>query len=166
RFRSSLRAQLNKIEKTLRPIKVEVELVPQSVRDVRDELEDVIDDFDGRNIEFDAELSEAARRLTQAQLARLARPRDVPLIPRVAKAAVTLSALSGARVLSDYVERFTRSLLRLDKNIPILAAAAEALGLLGAMALAGSSNVFALSASLAQIGGAALALPGILGGFA
>src|SRR5690606_37901444 len=108
---------------------------------------------------------------TQAQLARLARPRDVPLIPRVskiaaAKAAATLAALSGARVLSDYVERFTRSLLRLDKNIPILAAAAEALGLLGAMALAGSSNLFALSASLAQIGGAALALPGILGGFA
>src|SRR5690606_30426868 len=100
-----------------------------------------------------------------------ARPRDVPLIPRVskvaaAKAAAALAALSGYRVLSDYVERFTRSLLRLDKNIPILAAAAEAIGLLGAMGLAGSSNLFALSASLAQIGGAALALPGILGGFA
>src|SRR5690606_23687308 len=54
----------------------------------------------------------------------------------------------------------------LDKNIPLIAAAANAIGALGVAGLAAGSNLFALSASLAQIALAGLALPGILGGLA
>src|SRR5690606_33799025 len=54
----------------------------------------------------------------------------------------------------------------LDRNIPMLTIMGNAIGALGAWGLTAASNLFALSASLAQISGAALALPGIFAGLA
>lgn len=117
------------------------------------------------------ELSKTAARALQAQLAVLTRPRDVSIVPRIktsALAAVSsaLSAMSGARVLGDTIERITDSLSNLDRAVPKISAISTALVGLSGVALSSASNLLALGQSIASIGGLALAIPGTLGGIA
>ena len=106
-----------------------------------------------------------------ARLAFLTRPRTVPIIPvlnsfATAKVAAALAALSGARVLVRTFERLSEVFRNLDRSLPIIGSIAEAVAGLAGYAIAAASNLFALSSSLASIGGAAFALPGIFGGIA
>jgi hypothetical protein len=81
----------------------------------------------------------------------------VSIIPQlnnaaVAKVATALAALSGIRVLNNLFEKFGNILKNLDKSVPIIGSLASAVAGLASAGLAGASNLFALSASLAQIG--------------
>ncbi|PSL04137.1 phage-related protein [Haloactinopolyspora alba] len=163
-----LRQQVDELVEK-KTIEFEIARDQGSLNDFRDQLDELIEEYEGEQIELEPDVADPAYREAQAELAYLSRSRVVELIPRVSqaaalRAATSLSALSGFRVLGDYVQRLNRQILNLDKSIPILAQAALAIGTLGAAGLAGASNLFALSASLAQISGVALALPGIFAG--
>ncbi|NUL43740.1 hypothetical protein F7P69_00795 [Cellulosimicrobium funkei] len=85
---------------------------------------------------------------------------------QVVKLTNALKQMSGVRILSDATQNVGQFLGNLDRTIPRLATMSTGVLTLGSAALAGTSNVLALGASLSSVAGAALALPGILAGFA
>ncbi|MGW7434725.1 hypothetical protein [Streptomyces sp. NPDC054849] len=138
---------------------------------VEREIDDLQDKIDGLKAEIEPETSKSAIAAVVATMARLARDRVVNLFPKVslsaaATATAMLQALSGARVLGNLFEKLGNTLKNLDKNVPIIGTLATAIAGLAGWGLAATSNLFALSSSLAQIGATSLALPGILGGMA
>src|SRR5699024_3626360 len=132
------------------------------------EIEHLRDKYDGDDIEFDIQVASLKARL---ELARVARARNCTLLVNVSKksmmaVATTLAALSGARLVGDQLDRVWQRLKNIDKSIPFLSALTSAfLGLAAAIG-ASWSNLSAMVASLMQIFPAALALPGLAGGFA
>jgi len=140
----------------------------EALRKVRDTLDDLVDDYDGKNIELQAGVDSLVAR---AELARVSRDRLVALHIQVSKASLakaeaTLAALSGLRLLGSTLDNLSDMFKNLDKNIPIIGTIAEAVIGLSAWLLAAASNTFTLARGLAQIGGLALTLPGIVGGLA
>lgn len=137
--------------------------------DARDRLNRWRDSVSPLEIALQPDVSSAASALASARLALLTRPRTVSIIPEVnspalAAAATSIAALSGARFLSTYFDDMARALGRLDESVPVLGSLALAMAGLAGFGITAVSNLFALISSLAQIGPAALALPGIVGG--
>ncbi|XVV02761.1 hypothetical protein ACQPW3_36240 [Actinosynnema sp. CA-248983] len=164
-----IEAHAEKIEQLKAQIKPELD--PVARRKLEREIEDIEDRIDGLTAEIHTDVDAAAEKATKAKLATLARARRVEIIVDLNKAAAArvsaaLAALSGARVAGNWIRRLGEALSNLDKSVPIIGSIALAVAGLAGWALTAASNLFALSASLAQIGGAALALPGILGGIA
>ncbi|AKY03701.1 tail length tape measure protein [Streptomyces phage Lannister] len=169
------KADQRKIKLTLDGINVksdvELELNRQSADRVKDEINDWVKDISPIKIQVEPDFSSAGAALTNARLAVLTRPRTVSIVPKLNEAALagvvtSLAALSGMRVINNLFTKFGNILKNLDKNVPIIGTIATAIAGLGAWGLSAASNLFALSASLAQIGAVGLTLPGILGGFA
>jgi phage-related protein len=151
--------------------KVTPELNAMEKRKVEREMEELQDKIKTLKSTIEPRVSRPGILGTVAHLALLARDRYVELIPRVkvsaaATAAAMLQALSGARVLGDMFERLGNSIKNLDRNAPIIGTLATAIAGLSSWGIAAASNLFTMSASLAQIGATSLALPGILGGIA
>ncbi|MGW8953502.1 phage tail protein [Streptomyces sp. NPDC055709] len=143
----------------------------QSLDDMTDQLKDWRDRNSPLKIQIEPDVAAAASAMTSGRLAVLTRPRTVSIIPEInnaamAKVATAIAALSGLRVVNNLFEKFGNILKNLDKSVPIIGSLASAIAGLAALALTSASNLFALSASLAQIGATALTMPGILGGFA
>ncbi|WNV90315.1 hypothetical protein [Umezawaea sp. Da 62-37] len=150
---------------------IKPELDPISRRKLEREIEEIEDRISGLTAEIHTDVNALSQKATQAKLAALARARRVQIIVEMNRAAASrvtaaLAALSGARVATNWIRNLGEALSNLDKNVPIIGSIALAVAGLGGWALTAVSNLFALSASLAQIGGAGLALPGILGGIA
>lgn len=106
-----------------------------------------------------------------AKLGALARPRVAVINPVVnasaaAAATSTLATLSGGRVLGDAVSGVKNFAANLDRLTPRIAATSAGLASLSAVGLVSAQNLVTVGASLASIGTAALALPGIFAGFA
>ncbi|MEU7030046.1 hypothetical protein AB0A60_25615 [Streptomyces sp. NPDC046275] len=151
--------------------KVTPELDALEKRKVERDIEDLQEKIDGLKAKIEPEVSRAGIMATLGHLAVLSRDRFVELIPRVklsaaATATAMLQALSGARVLGDMFERLGNSIKNLDRNAPIIGTLATAVAGLSSWGISAASNLFTMSASLAQIGATSLALPGILGGMA
>ena len=145
-----------------------IEEYKERVRRLKDWTEDEFDDIKAN---LDPEVSEAWYRRAQSRLAWLARTRIVTLIPQVsragaAKAAAALAALTGARMLSETIKNLRDFFKDIDKNLPKIALMATGFLNLASAIIAGSSNLFSLSSSLAQMVPALLVLPGLLGGMA
>lgn len=152
-------------------IAVRVELDKANLERVERDLKRWARDVSPLEVEVIPSMLAGAGSAIATRLAFLTRPRIVQIIPvlnnaAASKVATALAALSGARLVARTFERINDSLKNLDKYIPIVSAIGLGINLLGAAALTGSSNLFALASSLAQIGLAGLALPGILGGIA
>ncbi|MFE9924264.1 hypothetical protein ACFYQA_22580 [Streptomyces sp. NPDC005774] len=150
---------------------MKLKISDESLRDMTEQLKDWRDDNSPLKIKIEPDLSAIAGAATSARLAFLTRPRTVPIIPMLnegamAKVAAGIAALSGLRVVDNLFEKFSRTIKNLDKNVPIIGTLATAIAGLAGWAISATSNLFALSASLAQIGAVSLTLPGILGGFA
>jgi phage-related protein len=150
---------------------IHLKISDQSLREMTHQLNNWRDDNSPLKIKIEPDMSSLSGAATSARLAVLTRPRTVSIIPQlnnaaVAKVATALAALSGVRVLNNLFEKFGDILKNLDKSVPIIGSLASAVAGLAGMALAGASNLFALSASLAQIGPTVALLPGLLGGFA
>lgn len=161
-------------------VKIRTELAVAELRaeldeDSLDDVEDQIDRWRRRHspikleVQFDFAHARAAE--ISGRLALLTRPRRVNIIPTldngaVAAVATGLAALSGLRVLDDVFDGIWNFLKRIDQMTPMIGSLAAAIMGLSGAGLAGASNLAALSVSLAQIGPAALLLPGILGGLA
>ncbi|MGW4158696.1 hypothetical protein [Streptomyces sp. NPDC004788] len=151
--------------------KITPELDAVARRKVEREIDDLQDKIDGLKAEIEPETSKGAVAGVVAAMARLTRDRVVNVFPKVAlsayaTAAAMLKSLSGAGLIGETFEKLGNVLKDLDKKVPIVGTLASAIAGLSAWAIAGASNLFALSASLAQIGATSLALPGILGGMA
>ncbi|MGW6006210.1 hypothetical protein ACWFNS_04725 [Oerskovia enterophila] len=149
-------------------IKILAGLDQEHLKEVRHELDDLVDDFDGKKVELQAAVDSLVAR---AELARVSRDRFATIHVQVsksslAKAETALAALSGLRFLGSTLDHLSRLFRNLDKNVPLIGTLAEAVMGLSAWLLAAASNSFALARDLAQLGGLALTLPGILGGIA
>ena len=167
-FKKTLQGQLKKIEKQLGPITLDLDFDKNKVKRDIDDLKRDVDDIDST---IRPSVSQTFRRQAQAILGVLARDRVVNLVPKVSKraaasAAASLAALSGARSLTKTLDSLFDSLKNLDKNVPIIGTISLAIAGLSSWAATAVSNLFALSSSLAQIGPAALLLPGLFGGLA
>ncbi|MEU5403711.1 hypothetical protein ABZ348_30970 [Streptomyces sp. NPDC005963] len=150
---------------------VDLEINQQSLDKMSDQLKEWRDKNSPQKIDLELNWPAGAGAAINARLASLTRPRTVSIIPRlnnaaVAQVAASLAALSGIRVLNNMFTKFGDILKNLDKSVPIIGTLATAIAGLAGWGLSASSNLFALSASLAQIGAVSLTLPGILGGFA
>ncbi|AUG87203.1 tail length tape measure protein [Streptomyces phage Omar] len=150
---------------------IKLRISDESLRDMTDQLKDWRDRNSPQKIKIEPDFSAFGSAAVNARLAMLTRPRTVSIVPTlnnaaVAKVATALAALSGIRVLNNLFTRFRDILSNLDKNVPVIGSLAMAVAGLASAGLAGASNLFALSASLAQIGPTVALLPGLLGGFA
>ncbi|SNS50515.1 hypothetical protein [Actinacidiphila glaucinigra] len=151
--------------------KITPELDALAKRDVERDIDDLQDRIDKLKSDIEPEVSRTGIAAVLAHMAALTRDRIVDLIPRVklsaaAAAVATLKALSGARVLGDLFRNLWDSIKNLDKAAPIIGSLATAILGLGGSGIAATSNLAALSASLASIAPTALLLPGLFGGIA
>lgn len=149
-------------------IKILAGLDQEHLKEARHELNELVDDFDGTKVELQAAVDSIVAR---AELARVSRDRFAAIHVQVSKASLAkaeavLASLSGLRMLGNTLDNLWNAFKNLDKNIPLVGTLAEAVMGLSAWLLAAASNTFALARSLAQIGGLALTLPGIMGGMA
>lgn len=147
------------------------EMSARDKHEVEKQIDDLKDKVDKIKSEIQPEVNKGALLNAATHLAIVSRDRVVNLVPKVsmsasAAAVTALKALSGARVISEMFEGLGNMLKNLDKNIPIIGSLAAAVAGLAGWLLTAGSNMFALAQSLAQIGPAALALPGIFGGLA
>lgn len=136
--------------------------VLRQIQDLRDKVEDM-------KATIHPDLDGPAALALSARLAVLARDRFVEYVPRVNKAAaaavgMALARMSGARLIGGYMEDIYRGIIQFDKAIPKIIGLSLAVAGLSATGIAATSNLAALSASLASIAPAALALPGIFAG--
>jgi phage-related protein len=170
-FDGKLKSRKLKINADLVASVVDLELSQESKQQVAKELRDFQRDHSPIKINVSLNFVNGSLALSRARLDFLARPRTVQLFPVVnslaaSKAATALAALSGARAVGTILDDIGTALGKLDKNLPLIGSLALAIAGLGGYALTAASNLFALSSSLAQIGPAALVLPGIFGGLA
>ena len=132
------------------------------------------EDMDDTEVDIKPVLDESAHRIAWVRLKTLARDRIATIYVHVNGASRRLAAnalksiygMSGLRSGVNLIKNFGRYMRDLDKHIP-------ALGMIGTAAVSAVSGVAALVGSVAHLAnelvrmsGAALALPGILGGFA
>ena len=151
--------------------KVELELDRPSADKTEHDIKDWLNDISPLEVKVEPEWSSTAATVVRTRLATLTRPRTVQILPilnegAVAKVATALAALSGARVLNNIFKRLKNTLMHLDESVPIIGTLSTAIAGLAGWGLSAASTLFALSSSLAQIGPAALLLPGLFGGIA
>lgn len=106
-----------------------------------------------------------------AELDVLTHPRDVSIRPdldqgAMAKVLLGIGMLSGGRVYAMKMEGVAELAGSLDVLVPKVAAASLGIAGLAAVALASTGSILSLAGNIAVMSGAALALPGILGGMA
>lgn len=144
------------------------ELDRQSLKDIEDKLRKWRDKMSPIKIQVKPELAVGSTTWVEKRMDYLTRPRSIPVIPYLSNSGVAkfmgqwgtfIATLSGGRVLKSLLGDIADFAKRLDKLAPKIGAVG--LGILGLMgyALSAASNLFALSASLAQIGATAFTLP-------
>lgn len=172
-FRRKAKNQIDRIEKNLGQIKVGLDR--QSMNHVENQLKRWADGISPLEVLVRPKLQVGSTTWTERRLEYLTRPRMVPLVPYLKRSAVTrvaagigsmVAAASGGRVLTNWLENLWRAFKNLDKAVPIIGGIASAIAGLGAVGITAVSNLAALSVTLAQIGAAGLALPGLFAGMA
>ena len=183
-FRPTLQADLDKIERGLQ-VQVKAVLDDDQLRaqvarlqQTRIELQADVDTARVRQ-----QISSASRsggevrlpvqldglRVVKFELIRLATNRVVDLVVRVNKASLlaagsALASLSGGKSAVGYLTQIGSALGGLDKSLPRIALVATSVASIGAAGLASVSGTLSLASSLVAVGGAGIALPGILAG--
>ena len=144
------------------------------LREIKHRFDRIAKEMDDTEVDLKPVLDESSYRTTWARLKWLTRDRFATIHVRVNKASLrtatnvmrALYGMSGARTSVNFIKDFGRYLRDIDRHIP-------ALGMIGTLAVSAVGGVTALVGSVAHLanefvrmGGAALALPGILGGLA
>jgi phage-related protein len=150
---------------------VKLKISDESLRKMSDQLNDWRDHHSPLKIKIEPDVAASSSLATSARLGVLTRPRTVSIIPKlneaaVAKVGTALAMLSGARVLNKLFSELGETLMNLDRSVPVIGTLAAAIAGVAGFALSAASNLFSLSASLAQIGPTVALLPGLIGGFA
>jgi phage-related protein len=161
-----LKSKIEKLFEKQEALKLQVQ--PDLSDREKHELQREIEEIDA---EIEVSLAQFSKRVTQAELQVLARKRKVELTPvlnqaAASKVAASLAALSGGRALNNIGTDVADWIGGLDEAIPKIATATLLIGNLASVGLTSTANIASLAASLATVGQAGLALPGILGGIA
>jgi len=148
---------------------IKLELDQANLDKVKKDLEHWRDKVSPLKVEVKLDIANGTGAAMSARLQVLTRPRTVPILPEldnasVAKVGTALAALSGARVLTNIFEDLGNAIRNLDKSVPLIGSLALAVAGLAGWGLSAASNLAALSASLAQIGLAAAAMPALFAG--
>lgn len=171
-FREKTANDLRRVEKQLGNVQVDV--IPNLDKSTKDrvgaELKAWAKDLN-LIVKVDLDLNDRDIADSVVALEALTKKRSVKIAPEldngaVAKVATALAAMSGLRYTQQLFHEFRQELLNIDKAVPKIGLVSHAIAGLGAWALGVSGNLFSLSSSIAQMGQAGLALPGILGGIA
>ena len=154
--------------------KLNTEEFEDDLREIKHRFDRIAEEMDDTEVDLKPVLDESSYRTAWARLKWLTRDRFTTIHVRVNKASLraatnamkALYGMSGARTGVDFIKDFGRYLRDIDKHIP-------ALGMIGTLAVSAVGGVTALVGSVAhlanefvRLSGAALALPGIMGGFA
>jgi phage-related protein len=166
-----LRAQLEaKLKEIADHQSVLVPATPEAGAAWRRELQRLRDELEGLNPEVTVNVDADTAR-ARTSLARLARDRVATVNVQVSKSSIaavssTLAGLSGMRLMQQKAKALGDTLTNFDKAIPGIALTTTKIAAIGAVSLSSLSGVLSLGTGLLQIGGAGLALPGILAGAA
>ena len=154
--------------------RIDTEEFEDDLRELKHRFNRIVEEMDDSEVDVKPVLDESSLRSTWARLKWLTRDRFATIHVKVNKQSMRLAqnamkaiyGMSGARKGVDFIKDFGRYLRDIDKHIP-------ALGMIGTLAVSAVGGVTALVGSVAHLanefvrmGGAALALPGIMGGFA
>ena len=154
--------------------RIDTEEFEDDLRELKRRFNRIVEEMDDSEVDVKPVLDESSLRSTWARLKWLTRDRFATIHVKVNKQSMLLAqnamkaiyGMSGARKGVDFIKDFGRYLRDIDKHIP-------ALGMIGTLAVSAVGGVTALVGSVAHLanefvrmGGAALALPGIMGGFA
>lgn len=166
-----VRAQVEKLLRDQNQIKFEVENDEDAMRAFKKRMDELIEHYDGKDVEIDPDISFGPFQYAKARLAELSRDRIVHLHPLVNGAAMrvaesALARLSGFRMVQSTLQNVWDMFKNMDRMVPLLGSIALAVEGLAATGLRAVANLFSLSRSLASIGQVGLALPGILTGLA
>lgn len=154
--------------------RIDTQEFEDDLREVKHKFDRMVNDMDGEEIELHPTLDDSSYRYVWARLKWLTRDRFTTIHVKVNKASARIAEqvlksvynLSGARRGVDTLKDIGRYIRDLDKHVPTLAMigtlAVSAVG--GVTALVGS--VAHLANELVRMSAVALALPGIMGGFA
>lgn len=150
-------------------VKIGAELDPIAKRKLELEVEALRATIGDLKVKLNPELDDKKVATTEGALKLLTRPRSVDIKPvinsRAARfVATTLDRLSGFRQGRQTVDMLKSFLTNLDLLAPKIATVGLGIVGIGAGALSSAANLFALSSALASIGGASIALPGIMAG--
>lgn len=167
RFREDLKTALERIERG-EGVRINAELAAREKfhRDVQS----LISNAESNKVNLDVALSSA---LASARLARIARPRIVPLHVRVSRASQVvaenaivqmIARLTGLRSAGSFVERFFESFGNLDKALPRIALLTTGISSLVSVLLSAVSGLLGIGAGLSAILPALLVLPGLFAG--
>lgn len=170
-FNIAARDQHVKLNADLIAADLKLTLTDENKKLAEHDINDWVKHVSPVKVEVKLDVSSPSKLLANAQLTALTRPRSVSIRPTIEKRAYAatlsaLAALSGARVLRKIGSEFKDFLKNLDKSVPLIGTLALAVAGLGGWSLTAASNLASLSASLASIAPASLALPGIFGGMA
>ncbi|WP_031513709.1 phage tail protein [Streptomyces sp. NRRL F-5123] len=150
---------------------VKLAISEESLKEMTHKLKKWRDDNSPLKIKIEPDVASSSSLAASARLGVLTRPRTVSIVPQINKAALAkvstlLAALSGLRVLDRLFSGFRDFIKDLDRSVPLIGTLAAAIAGVAGWILSATSNLFALSASLANIGPTIALLPGLLGGFA
>jgi phage-related protein len=171
-FREDVKTDLNGREK---PAEVKVRVIPEIDRKDLDKVHEELKRWAARispiQVNVAPDIAGASAKVVSARLKALTHRRDVQIVPDlneagVAKVVAGLSALSGFRAVAEMSHEFREELMNLDKAVPKIGLVSHALAGLATFALTAGGNIFSLTNSIAEMGLAGLALPGIIGGIA
>ncbi|MFC4089358.1 hypothetical protein [Micromonospora sp. GCM10011541] len=148
--------------------KITPEIDARAKAKVEREIEDLQDKIDDLKAKIKPEISQPFLIKAAATLALLARNRFVEIFPKVNAEALAgaIAGLSGIRVVNSLFEKFANTLMNLDKAVPVIGGISLAIMGIGGAAIQSIASLAALAVSLAQIGPAALLLPGLFAGMA
>jgi phage-related protein len=151
--------------------KIGAELDPIAKRKLELEINALKDRISGLKVKLNPELDNKSVVDTEASLKFLARDRKVNIKAAIDnKAALTtlavLDRLSGFRQGRGFLDGIKDFLFNLDVALPKISAVGVGIAGIAGGALNASANLFLLAQSLAQIGGGAVALPGVFAGLA
>lgn len=159
-FRQNIQAMVKHVEDQAAQIKVDADTAKAA-----EDLDELAED---REATINAEADTAA---ASARLRIFTRPRWVQIKARLdesslMKVGTALAALSGARLVNDYIKNLRTSLSNLDRSLPRIAAVSLGVATIGAAALSSVQGVFSLGAALSSVAGSFLVLPALASGFA
>lgn len=164
---SSVNTKLEEIIDTIEATELTIAPVIDTTQ-AQTHVDQFVQDNDNTSVGFNANPFTS---YASARFKWLSRPRIVEFVAKVnerafAQTAITLASLSGGKYIVDRLESINKYLFDIGSHVPRLSLMTTAVfGVVGAVA-ALTSNVLTLGGSLASIVPAALALPGIFGGFA
>lgn len=148
---------------------IEPEIDNSAMARVKYRMDDLKSEYEEMEAEIVPSYDFTASLVAQAELAFLARPRFVDVIPRINRNAWldvinSMKGLSGLRVVSGNLEAIGRMVANLDRSIPMITVMGSAITLLTGAVTVLVGDLSSLGLELMELVGLLIPMPGILAG--